>query len=125
MHTVNTSVQEKLWVSGEEPLQDIIAIVKRAELSKRCAVAAKKDTLSTNGLTAELEKCRFGLHSVTYLGHEIGKNGTSPKKANVEAIRLAPRPRTKDEVHSFLDLAEFYSKFVRNFATKTHNLRRS
>lgn len=43
MHTVNTSIQEKLWVNGDSPLNEIIAMVKKAELSKRCAEAAKLD----------------------------------------------------------------------------------
>ncbi|KAJ1215309.1 hypothetical protein NDU88_002918 [Pleurodeles waltl] len=39
-HSKNTGIQEKPWVSGDAPLNEIIAIVKKAELSKRCAKAA-------------------------------------------------------------------------------------
>lgn len=61
--------------------------------------------------------------SVTYLGHEVGGDGIPPKKNLLEAIRKAPAPKSKDEIRSFLGMAEFYSKFVRNFATKHYNMR--
>ncbi|XP_078518467.1 uncharacterized protein LOC144783290 [Lissotriton helveticus] len=79
--------------------------------------------LEDNGLTAEWEECRFGMSSVTYLGHEIGEQGITPKRANMKAICDAPAPNNKEEVRSFLGMAEYYSKFVQNFATKTHHLR--
>ncbi|KAJ1170980.1 hypothetical protein NDU88_002851 [Pleurodeles waltl] len=37
MYTKNKSIQERLWIEGESSLKDIIALVKKAELSERCA----------------------------------------------------------------------------------------
>ncbi|KAJ1130344.1 hypothetical protein NDU88_008697 [Pleurodeles waltl] len=71
--------------------------------------------LQKTGLTAESSKCRFAQRNVTYLGHEIDQDGIRPKKKLVEAIRNAPSPTSKDDLRSFLGLAEFYLKFVENF----------
>ncbi|KAJ1186200.1 hypothetical protein NDU88_002983 [Pleurodeles waltl] len=37
MYTKNKSIQERLWIEGKSSLKDIIALVKKAELSERCA----------------------------------------------------------------------------------------
>ncbi|XP_078504425.1 uncharacterized protein LOC144762982 [Lissotriton helveticus] len=79
--------------------------------------------LEEKGLTAEWEKCHLGMASVTYLGHEIGERGVTPKKENVKAICDAPPPASKEEVRSFLGMAEYYSKFIQHFASKTHYMR--
>ncbi|XP_078534019.1 uncharacterized protein LOC144820321 [Lissotriton helveticus] len=79
--------------------------------------------LVQNGLTAEWEKCKFGVRSVTCLGHEISEKGIEPKRANVSAIKDAPPPTKKEDICSFLGMAEFYSKFGPHFASKTHHLR--
>lgn len=81
------------------------------------------DVLKRRGLTAEYGKCHFAKNEITYLGHSIGRDGVSPKRELVEAVREAPEPRNKDELRSFLGLAEYYSKFVRNFAEKSYDLR--
>ncbi|KAJ1195021.1 hypothetical protein NDU88_004304 [Pleurodeles waltl] len=39
MRAANRSIQDTLWAEGESPLQDVIDIVKRAELTGRCAKA--------------------------------------------------------------------------------------
>lgn len=42
MHSNNSAIQEKLWTCGDAPLNEIFAIVRKAEMSKRCAKVALK-----------------------------------------------------------------------------------
>lgn len=79
--------------------------------------------LETNGLAAESSKCKFAEKTVTYIRHEICDTGIKPKAKLVEAIVNSPTPKSKDELGSFLGLAEFYSKFVNQFSQKTFEMR--
>ncbi|KAJ1095977.1 hypothetical protein NDU88_001126 [Pleurodeles waltl] len=79
--------------------------------------------LAGAGLTVKNEKCRFRVTSVTYLGHTISGEGIRPKLELVDSIIHAPEPKNKDDVRSFLGLAEYYSKFIPNFSSVTQPLR--
>ncbi|KAJ1093003.1 hypothetical protein NDU88_006113 [Pleurodeles waltl] len=43
MHTGNPNIQGKLWVNGEAPLKEVIALVKKVELMGRCVKAMEED----------------------------------------------------------------------------------
>jgi hypothetical protein len=60
---------------------------------------------------------------VEYLGHAITSKGVRPKEALLDAIRGAPTPENKEQLRSFLGLAEYVSKFIQNFAAKVIPLR--
>ncbi|KAJ1211510.1 hypothetical protein NDU88_006868 [Pleurodeles waltl] len=36
VHSNNQSIQERLWINGDSPLEEIVAIVRKAEISERC-----------------------------------------------------------------------------------------
>lgn len=110
-------------VEGVQYFQDDILIIGSDKADHDAKLSTVLHILAQNGLTAEWDKCKFRMPSVTYLGHKISNRGVKPKTANARAIREAPAPTSKEEVRSFLGMAEFYSKFVPHFATKTHNLR--
>ena len=62
------------------------------------------------------EKCTFAAKEVSYLGHRITEEGLLPESALLAAIREIPPPKTATEVHSFLGLAGYYRRYVKNFA---------
>ena len=68
------------------------------------------------GLTVKLHKCRFGMNETEYLGHIVGNGVVKPCIDKVKAVNESPSPKTKKEVRSFLGLAGYYRKFIKNFA---------
>ena len=73
------------------------------------------------------EKCTFAAKEVSYLGHRVTEEGLLPDSALLAAIREIPPPKTATEVRSFLGLAGYYWRYVKNFATivgPSHSLTR-
>ncbi|GBG60189.1 hypothetical protein CBR_g3433 [Chara braunii] len=70
------------------------------------------------------KKCKWVKTQVLYLGHVLDGDGIKPEDSKIAAIRDWPTPRTLTELWSFLGLANYYRKFVRNFSTIAAPLRR-
>ena len=72
--------------------------------------------LTKHGLRLNPIKCIFGMSNLTYLGYNIGRDGFRPSIEHIQAILKYPRPKSIEEVRSFVGLASFWRKFVNNFA---------
>ncbi|KAJ1092539.1 hypothetical protein NDU88_005649 [Pleurodeles waltl] len=53
----------------------------------------------------------------------LAREGVVPKQSLVEAIVNAPVPDNREKLLSFSGLCEYYSKFIKDFATKMEPLR--
>ena len=65
---------------------------------------------------AKFSKCEFGLDQVTFLGHMVSKDDIQVDPKKIEAVIDWPRLTTVTEVRSFLGLAGYYRRFVKNFS---------
>ncbi|GBG86031.1 hypothetical protein CBR_g40932 [Chara braunii] len=63
------------------------------------------------------KKCEWAKTQVLYLGHVLDGDGIKPEDSKIASIRDWPTPRTLTELRSFLGLANYNRKFVRNFST--------
>ena len=50
------------------------------------------------------------------LGHRISESGISTDEEKILKIKEWPIPRNKEELKTFVGLAGYYRKFVKNFA---------
>ena len=61
-------------------------------------------------------KCSFARSSVEYLGHVVSRDGIRPDPSKIAAVATFPVPRCVRDVRSFLGLANYYHRFIHNFA---------
>jgi len=81
--------------------------------------------LEDNNLFVKLEKCKWKVREVEFLGVVIGPRGVEMQKEKVEEVLNWPVPKNIKEVQKFLGLANYYKRFIKDFtkiATPLHVL---
>src|SRR6476661_1170053 len=73
-------------------------------------------------LRAKMKKCHFARTEILFVGHLVSKGIVKPDPEKIAAIVRIPEPRDVTEVKSFLGLANYYRKFIENFANKASPL---
>lgn len=61
-------------------------------------------------------KCEFLRKEIVYLGHKITSEGIVPDPSKVQSLRSYPAPQNADEVKRFVAFANYYRRFIPQFA---------
>ncbi len=102
-------------------LDDLIIVSKDLEshLHKVDIVFTK---LEEGGLKAKHSKCDFLQSRIQFLGNVVDGEGIHTVDSKINAVKHFPTPQNVENVRSFVGLADYYSAFVRNFASIASSL---
>jgi hypothetical protein len=74
------------------------------------------EKLRSNQLYARLSKSEFWLTEVAFLGHVISGGGVLLHPSKVKNVLNWMPPTYASEIHSFLVLAGYYRRFIKDFS---------
>lgn len=95
---------------------DDILIYSKTIEEHSCLLQSAFETMMQHSLFAKRSKCTFATPRVEYLGHFILGEGVSTDPKKVEVVVQWPVPSSVKESRSFLGLAGYYRKFIKNYA---------
>jgi hypothetical protein len=96
-------------------LDDILIFSKSVEEHKK-HLRLVLEKLRGHKLYAKESKCEFFKSEMPFLGHVVSKYGIAVDKSKVAQIQQWQTPTNVTEVRSFLGLASYYRKFVKDFS---------
>jgi len=72
--------------------------------------------LEENDLYIKPEKCAWKVRKIGFLGVVIGPNGIEMEEEKVDRVLRWPEPKNVKDVRKFLGLANYYRRFIKDFA---------
>ena len=72
--------------------------------------------LRSANLKLNPSKCDFVKEEIRYLGFVLSTKGVIVDQERVKAVKEYPIPKTEREIRSFLGMANYYRKFIPNYA---------
>ncbi|GJT20097.1 putative reverse transcriptase domain-containing protein [Tanacetum coccineum] len=67
-------------------------------------------------LYAKFSKCEFWLKEVQFLGHVVNRDGIHVDPSKVESVKNRKTLESPTKIRSFLGLAGYYQRFIKNFS---------
>lgn len=68
------------------------------------------------------DKCSFFKHETTFLGHKCTAHGILPDDQKYDVIKNYPRPVDADGARRFVAFANYYRRFIKNFAEYSRHI---
>ena len=81
------------------------------------------ERLTVHNITLRREKCEFGQTSLEFHGHQFTSGRLRPSPSKVRVIQELERPKTKEELLSFIQTIAYLSRFRKNFSSRSEPLK--
>ena len=78
----------------------------------------------SRGIVASPTKCSFGMSEMEILGHTINKDGCHFSRTKLDKVNEVKLPETGSHLHSFVGLANYFRKHVKEYTRLDQTLRR-
>ena len=78
--------------------------------------------LRDHKLYAKASKCEIAYKTIEFLGQRVTPGGLCPTDQKLEAVRNWKVPQNVKDVRSFLGFANYYQRYVHQFAKVAHPL---
>ena len=101
---------------------DDVIVYGRTQAEHDTALEAVFHRFAERGLTLHRKKCEFSKPEITFFGFVFSARGISLDPQKAHAIKTAPAPTTQTGLRSFLGMATYCSKFIKNFSDLTQPL---
>ena len=101
---------------------DDILVMGKTEAESEENVEKVLSILSEAGLTVNSLKCKFNQKEITFFGLILSEKGVSLNEQKVQAIKAFKTPQNASELHSFLGLTVYASRWIPDLATLTKPL---
>ena len=104
-------------------IHDDLIIAAKTKKQHDHALNRVLQVIAKSGMTLNPDKCMFDKEEIPFWGLRVCKDGIKPDPEKVKALQHASRPRSKDELQSFLCMIQSNKDFIPDLASKTMNLR--
>ena len=91
----------------------IVGIETEEEYDKLVVEVIRR--LEANDLYVKLEKCKWKVREVGFLGVVIGPEGIKIEKEKVRGVLEWPTPKYVKDIQKFLGLVNYYHRFIQGF----------
>ena len=82
------------------------------------------DRICNAGLKLQPSKCILCKPEVSFLDYIVSPSGNTTNPSKTDKVASWSVPKSKCEVQQFLDLANYYCRFIKNFASNAKPLQR-
>lgn len=115
MHII---LESENWKSCLIYIDDVIIYAKTfKEHLDRVKIVLQR--LKEAGVKLSPKKCHLFKENIKFLGHVISSKGIATDKDKTSAVNNWEKPKTKDELRTFLGFCGYYRRFIEHFAEYT------
>ena len=93
-----------------------------SEAEYKWAVERVLQKLLDHNLAVNLAQSEFHVKEINFLGYHLGDNTLRMEPGKIEAIKQWKTPTRKKEVQAFLGFANYYRRFIQDYAHRVKPL---